>query len=179
MQLSLLDCVILDREAVYASSEFTTGKRFYELCRQHGVHSAEELKQRLGEQYPAQLLESNKEAGIAFSRQIRSFGHNLVLTPNPFFASQWSQREYLGFWEQVIQRKCHQVFYNEEWQFSNGCTFEYLVGVRIGLPLFDHDNNPLTVGLAKDMVGDAIVELEKDGFNVPRLREVWNALKSF
>jgi hypothetical protein len=179
MHLSLLDCVIFDREAVYASSEFTTGKRFYELCRQNKVHSGEELKRRLGDQYAAQLLEPNREAGIAFSRHIRSFGHNLVVTPNPFLAPQWSQAEYLGLWEQVIQRKCHQVFFNKDWQFSNGCTFEYLVGLKAGILLFSHNNKPLPVSLAKEMVGDAIVELENDAFDVPRLREIWNALKSF
>jgi hypothetical protein len=30
--LSLLNCFVLEREVVFASSEFFTGKRFYDLC---------------------------------------------------------------------------------------------------------------------------------------------------
>src|SRR6266478_2986519 len=56
MLLSLLNCVVLDREAVYASSEFTTGRRFYDLCRQYHVTTAEDLKRRLADEYLKRVL---------------------------------------------------------------------------------------------------------------------------
>ncbi len=176
--LSMIDCLVLDQEAVYASSEFTTGKRFYELCRRYNVRTGAELKKQLGEEYRTQLLTPNKEQGIHFARKLRSFGHAIVLTPNPFVAPGWSQTEYLGFWEQVIQRKCHAVFLNEGWQFSNGCTFEYLVGLKAGRPLFDHNNKLLDPARAKTMIASAIEGLEKEGFHTPGLREVYQKLIS-
>jgi len=178
MLFSLLDCVILDREAVYASSEFTTGKRFYELCRKYGVRSGEELKRHLGGKYALELLEPNKQAGLVFARQVRSFGHSLVLTPNPFLAPQWSQGEYLGFWEQVIRRKCHAVYFNQDWEFSNGCTFEFWVGMKAEIPLFNHENKQLSLDSARKMIDRAIVQLEKEGFDVPRLRKTLNELSA-
>src|SRR5713226_10728494 len=75
MLLSLLDCVVLDREAVYASSEFTTGRRFYDLCRQYNVRRAEDLKRRLGDEYSNRLLTANKDEGIRFARKLRELGH--------------------------------------------------------------------------------------------------------
>lgn len=184
MLLSLLDCLVLDREAVYASSEFTTGRRFYELCRQYNVRTKEELKKQLGKEYETRLLLPNKNEGIRFARRLREFGHNVVLTPNPFHADpklkgqNWSQDEYLEFWNMVIRKKCHAVYFNEAWEFSNGCTFEYLVGARAGLPLFDHSNKPLEFAAAKKMIGAAIESLEKEGLSVPKLRQVYAVLTS-
>ena len=178
MLLSMIDCLVLDREAVYASSEFTTGKRFYELCRRYNIRTGTELKKRLGEEYRTQLLAPNKEGGIRFARKLREFGHKVVLTPHPFIAVDWSQSEYLGFWEEVIQRKCHAVYFNEGWEFSNGCTFEYLAGLKAGMPLLDHDKKLLELPTAKEMIGNAIKNLEKEGFDTPELRRVYAELSS-
>jgi hypothetical protein len=185
MLLSLLDCVVLDREAVYASSEFTTGRRFYDLCRQYNVRTAEELKHRLGSEYSNRLLATNKDEGIRFARNLRELGHTIVLTPNPFHADplnlkrNWTQSEYLGFWNLVISRKCHAVYFNEGWQFSNGCTFEYLAGLKAGVQLFDHCGNPLELAAAIEMIATAIESLERERFSVPKLREVLAELSSF
>ena len=172
MLLSMIDCLVLDREAVYASSEFTTGTRFYDLCRRYGVRTGEELKKKLGKEYYSQLLLPNKEEGIRFARRVRELGSSLVLTPNPFVAPGWSQLEYLGFWDEVIAKKCRAVYFNQGWEFSNGCTFEYLVGLKAGIPLFDYRNEPLQPAAAKAMISTAIESLEKEGFTVPKLRKV-------
>ncbi len=185
MLLSLLDCVVLDREAVYASSEFTTGRRFYDLCRQYNVRTAEDLKRRLGDEYSNRLLTANKDEGIRFARKLRELGHSIVLTPNPFHADplnlkrNWSQSEYLDFWNLVISRKCQAVCFNEGWQFSDGCTFEYFAGLKAGVQLFDHCGKPLKLRTAIEMIASAIGTLESDGFSVPKLRDVLAKLSSF
>ena len=183
MLLSLLDCVVLDKEAVYASSEFTTGRRLYELCRQYNMTTKEELKKRLGKEYERQLLLPNREEGIRFARRLREFGHVVVLTPNPFQADplrlegqNWSQDEYLEFWKMIIQTKCQAVYFNEGWEFSDGCTFEYCVGSDMGLSLFDHLGNPLPREKAADLIWKAVQILEADGFTVAKLRENWGRL---
>jgi hypothetical protein len=185
MLLSLLNCVVLDREAVYASSEFTTGKRFYDLCRQYNVTTAEDLKRRLEGEYLNRLLNANKDEGIRFARKLRGLGHSIVLTPNPFHADplnlkrNWSQYEYLEFWNLVISKKCQGVYFNEAWQFSNGCTFEYLAGLKADVQRFDHCGKLLEPTAATEMIAAAIENLESDGFSVPKLREVLAELSSF
>lgn len=184
--LSLIDCLVLDREAVYASSEFTTGRRFYQLCRRYKVRTGEELKKRLGREYAAELLQPNKQEGIRFARRLREFGHAIVLTPNPFHADpafkdqNWSQDEYLEFWETVIRRKCRAVYFNQGWECSNGCTFEYLIGFKAGLgdSLFDHEGKLLDLRRAREMIGAAIESLEKEGFRVAKLQKVYAELDS-
>jgi hypothetical protein len=185
MLLSLLNCVVLDREAVYASSEFTTGRRFYDLCREYNVTTDEDLKRRLGDEYPSKLLAPNKEEGIRFARMLRGLGRSIVLTPNPFDADplklkrNWSQSEYLDFWNLVISRKCNAVYFHEGWQFSNGCTFEYFAGRKAGVQLLDHCGAPLELAAAINMIAAAIASLEGDAFSVPKLRGVLAELSSF
>ncbi|MGH9785122.1 MAG: hypothetical protein ACRD88_13155 [Terriglobia bacterium] len=175
--LSMIDCLVLfDREAVYASSEFTTGKRFYELCRQYKVRTGEGLKKTLGKEYYAKLLGPNKEEGVLFACKLRESGHNVVLTPNPLSGPGWTQAEYLDFWEEVITKKCHATYFNQGWEFSNGCTREFLIAVKAGLPLFDHQGSPISVAEGKKLIRAAIESLETDGFDSQTLRQVWDEL---
>lgn len=175
--LSMIDCLVLDREAVYASSEFTTGWRFYELCRRYNVRSGDDLKKKLGDKYKTELLIPNTEEGIRFARSLREKGHPIVLTPHPLAAPGWSQPEYLTFWEEVIRRKCHTVYFNERWEYSNGSSFEFFVGVKAGLPLFDHQGKPLSVQKGRGLIATAVRELESDGFEVPKLKRVLEELR--
>ena len=67
MLLSLLNCVIPQREAVYASSEVFTGKRFYDLCLVNETRTTDELEKKLGSQYRTILLRKNGERGMDFA----------------------------------------------------------------------------------------------------------------
>jgi hypothetical protein len=175
--LTMCDGFVLEKkEAIYASSELTTGQRYYALCRKYNVRTKDQLKAALRDQYAVQLLQPNEKAAIEFARSLREFNHRIVLTPNTLVVPDWTQPEYLKFWETVIQQKCRAIYLNEAWEFSNGCTFEYLVGHRAGMPLFDRDNQPLPPQKAKQMILRAIEELEADGFEVTELRKVYESL---
>ena len=178
--LTSFDCVVFDREAVYASSEFTTGKRFYELCRAFKVFSKDDLKEALGEQRYraewAELLLANKEEGLAFARKIRGWGIPLVISPNPLVVPGWTQEEYLDLWVKVITEKCHAVYFNDGWEFSNGCTYEYLKTTRHHLPAYDSNGKELPVHEARRLIKNAVEYLQGDGFNVPELDGIWKQL---
>ena len=78
----------------------------------------------------------------------------------------------------VIARKCHSVYFNEGCQFSNGCTFEYVVSLKASVPVFDHYGNPLELSSAMRLIASAVERLEGDSFSVPKLREVLAELSS-
>jgi len=185
MLLSLFDCFVLEREAVYASSEFFTGRRYYDLCLQHEVRTPEDLKEKLGAEYKNRLLAKNKEQGMSFARKLHELGHKIVLTPVALDADplhlerNWSGNEYRGFWNLVIAKKCHTVFLNEGWQFSESCVFDYLAGLKAGKKLFDHSGNSLVLAAARKMVSSAVARLEDYGFDVRKLQEALAELKSF
>lgn len=176
--LSALDGFVLEnREVAYASSELTSGRRFYELCREYKVRTKEMLKEALGSDgYKTKLLEPNEKEAIVFAREVRNLSRHLALTPNTLFVPGWGQPEYLGFWETVIRTKCKTIFFNNGWEYSNGCTFEYLVGHEEGIGLFDRSGRSIPVDQARVSILLAINELESDGFVVPELRNVLQKL---
>jgi hypothetical protein len=185
MLLSLLSCVVPEKEAVFASSEFFTGKRFYDLCLNHEVRTHEKLEQKLGPQYRHQLLNQNRQQGMAFARSLRELGHKFVLTPLVFEADdvnqsrKWSGDEYLAFWDLVIAKKCHTVYLNEFWQFSDSCVFQFMAGLNSGKKLIDHAGNFLALDAGRKLVLSATRRLEDFGFDVPNLDEALLKLKSF
>src|ERR1700739_908833 len=185
MLLSLLDCFVPERETVFASSEFFTGKRFYDLCLENEARTPEELEKKLGPEYKISVLAKNKEQGRSFARKLRELGHNIVLTPVVFNVSalnderNWSGSEYMGFWDLIIAKKCHAIYLNEFWQFSDSCVFHYIAGLKTGKKLFDHAGNSLLLDAAKKIVLSAARRLEDYGFAIPNLQEALMVLKSF
>jgi len=185
MLLSLLNCLFPEREAVLASSEFFTGKRYYDLCLDHECRTPEELEKKLGPEYRQKVVGKNKEQGMAFARRLRELGHKFVLTPVGFDAGRvnhsrpWSGREYMAFWDLVISKKCHGVHLEEFWQFSDSCVFHYIAGLKHGKKLLDHAGNLVLLDAGRKMVLSATRRLEDFGFDVPNLHEALLELKSF
>ena len=169
---SAMDCVLNGEKGVYASSELTTGRRAYELVRQHGAESVHQLREILGEDpHRSLILDANCEEASSFARRLRAeLGDVQVITPAPFAAPGWTQAEYLHFWETLIRTRVRAVYFNQAWQYSNGCTFEYAVAREAGVPTFDDAGQPLPLERAIGLVEDAIGELEAHGLEVPRLR---------
>ena len=184
MLLSLLNCVVPQHDGVFASSEFFTGKRLYNLCFEHEVKTAEELEQKLGREYRHKLLTQNKEEGTAFALRLRELGHRIVLTPVLFDADRdhsqnWSGTEYQAFWDLVIAKKCHTIYLNNFWEFSDSCVFHYLAGLKTGKKVLDHAGNFVLLDAARKMVLAATRRLEDLGFDVPNLHKALRELKSF
>jgi hypothetical protein len=185
MLLSLVNCFVPEREAVFASSEFFTGKKFYDLCLENEVRTPEELEKKLGPEYKNGLLTKNKEQGASFARKLRELGHKIVLTPVGFESGHlshgrnWSGSEYMSFWDLVIAKKCHTVYFNEFWQFSDSCVFHYIAGLKTGKKLLDHAGNFVLLDAARKIVLSATRRLEDCGFDVPNLHEALTVLKSF
>ncbi len=172
LAFSALDCALNGRRGVYASTELTTGQRAYALMRSHRAASLAELRRSLGDgPFGEAVLDRNVEAGSEFARRLheRLGGTEVVVTPGPFAAPGWTQREYLHFWETLIRTRVHAVYFNDGWEYSNGCTFEYAIAAEAGLPTFDSACRPLPVERAVTLVSGAARELERDGIDVTRL----------
>jgi hypothetical protein len=174
MVMSAFDCLIEDNSAIYCSSEITTGKRFYnEVLIPYGASSDKELKARLGDEEYKQLIngliKQNVARGREFTEKLRERGLVNLLTPGPFYARDFDQDHYLYLWEWVIIKKIYEARFAEAWEYSNGCTFEYAVASRKGIPRFDHLGYPLNLHSAVERIGAAIEELKQQGLAVDKL----------
>jgi len=174
LALSAIDCVLNGEKAIYASSELTTGRRVQAVLREIGAPSSNRLRERLGaSDYNARVWTPNIESATTFARHLREVagGGPPVLTPAPFSAPDWNQQEYLAFWEELIRTRAAGIAFNAGWEFSSGCTFEYLVAGSAGLPTWDANLMPLPASDAIALVRHAIATLRTDGLDVDALVE--------
>jgi hypothetical protein len=183
--LSFLEGFVRERQVVFASSPYLTSRRFYDLCLQHDVRTAGDLRTALGEDVITKLLAKNKEEAALFAQNLHTPAQPLVLNPTAFVVDpaktgrKWTRSEYVDFWNLVIAKKCRTLYFNEGWQFSNSCTFAYLSGLKVGAKLFDHGKNTLGLDTAKKLIRGAIVRLEDYGFDVANLQGVFEEIRSF
>ena len=162
---SALDCVLNGRKAVYASSPLTTGNRALALMRAHGVTDTSDLRAHLGEaEYRDLLWNPNVSEAVAFAERIRvGSRHELVITPAPFMAPGWNQDEYLAFWERLIRTRVELVYFNDGWQYSSGCVFEFAVALDEGVPTLDSAGNSMAPDEGRRLAEVALKELEEEG----------------
>jgi hypothetical protein len=166
--LSALDCILLGRKGVYASSELTSGRRAHRLQRDHGLPNLSTLRDHLGqERYETLLWNPNVAAAAAFADELRKrLGDvELLISPAPFTASGWTQAAYLAFWEKVIRTRVKAVYFNDDWEYSNGCVYEFAVANDAQLPTFDRKGVHLSLQQGIDRIAVAIRVMEGDGLN--------------
>jgi hypothetical protein len=168
MALSAMDCLLNGEKGLYASSELTTGTRTYRALGENGFRAAAEL----ADPHRTALLERNMEEAGAFARRLREElgGTVPVITPAPFLAPGWTQAEYLGFWEELIRTRVKAVYFNDAWEYSNGCSFEFTVAREAEVPCFDARLHPLLLDDGIARVERAVADLEARGFDPERLR---------
>jgi hypothetical protein len=171
--LSAFDSILNGERAIYHSSELTTGKRLNALLRTHGVRERRELKAKLGEEaFRRQVWDPNVAEANAFARELHHrLGGEIVLTPAPFVSPDWTQPEFLAFWETVIRTRCKAVYFSEDWEYSSGCVFEFAVALDAGLPTFCAGGQELSREEGSSRIAAAISELEAEGLDVTPLKE--------
>jgi hypothetical protein len=174
MAFSAMDCVLNREKAIYASAELTTGRRLYNALREFHVKSSTDLKQLKGKEwYTANIWDANVKSAQDFAAGVREKlgGKTSVITPAPFSAPGWTQPEYLAFWEQLLRTRISSSWFKSDWQYSNGCTFEFAVSINAGLPTFDHQGNPLSLRQGTELIEAAIRDLDSASLDTAKLYE--------
>ena len=176
MSMSAFDCMLPDDAGIYCSSDITTGKRFYyEVLKRYDVRSEDELREKLGaeefKEVQTALIQTNVKRGVQFAEKLRERGKINVVTPGPYFAKGFDQQHYLYLWEWFIIKKIYEIRLNNDWEYSNGCTFECAIAARKRIPLFDHEDNALDLKTAIGKVEAAIEQLRRDCFVVLKLEQ--------
>lgn len=182
MSMSAFDCMLPDDAGIYCSSDITTGKKFYyEVLKKYEVRSEQELKEKLGDEefkkVQTELIQSNVARGTAFAEKLRERGLINVVTPGPYFARAFDQQHYLYLWELFIIKKIYEVRLNDDWEYSNGCTLEYAIAAKKGIPRLDHQGRTLEIEKAIEKVEGAINELRAEGFVITKLEHHLGLLK--
>jgi hypothetical protein len=130
------------------------------------------------EWFQSNIFEANMRAAMDFAKSVREgLGNStMAITPAPFAARDWSQPEYLGFWETLIRTRIKSVWFNHNWQYSNGCAFEFAVALHAGVPTMDCCGDALGSEKAIQLLEGAVDRLSTEEFDTTKLRETLSRL---
>lgn len=162
--------VIGGRSATYVSSPLTTGSRAFEWHRQNGSPGDQAS-------FVEDVVEPNRREAADFVRTLRQRIGSLVVDPTAMSDLRgWEQDDYRVFWGRVIERYCSRVILRDGWQFSSGCSYEYLVARRARAETLTEHGQPLPEMSALRLLREAIAETEVHGVSAAFLRSVHDAL---
>jgi hypothetical protein len=175
--LSMADCFLsAGKKAIYCSSELTTGLRLYTACLDHGTtdrHSLDKTWLR------DNVFVLNETAANLFADEVQEKQDHPTISPAALFVPGWGQHDYLKFWDTLIKSRISEVWFNTNWQFSNGCTFEFAAAYEANLPLKDRNGDPLSLSQGLELIKQAISWLKAKGIDVNKLQEHLSRAQSF
>jgi hypothetical protein len=160
---SAMDCILKGEEAIYCSSEITSGWNLFKAMQKHDVTSQEALIMKRGKSwFETNIVRINSAAADNFAKSVRDqqSGHTPVITPAPLNISEWGQPEYLAFWEELIRTRVSSIRFNPNWEYSNGCTFEFAVAVDKDIPILSSQGIPIPASVAIAAVKDAVTKIK-------------------
>lgn len=176
--LTMIRCTLPADKAIYVSTPITNGKRLLPWRA-----SLPECVKQDKQAYEALLLDNiikpNTHDGHLFAQQVRVQTGRPVIDPTPFMADDWTQADYIEFWSCVIEDYAAEVWFNDGWEYSNGCAQEYLVALKCGIPTLDSNGQALPVHRACAML-DSVIPLYQDmEVSAMVLRSVTASIKAF
>lgn len=169
---SVFASVLGDEKATYIATPITGGRRFY-AWRRDELHA--EL--RPGDSQYEELLRHNvvRPNLAAVQRRIVLLRERIegpVIDPSIVDVPGWSQHDYRTFWGSVIVQFARAVVLLDEWQFSKGCTHEWDVAARRGLPIYDQQMRPLPLADALAILRGAVQEIAAQGVDASFQRDI-------
>lgn len=147
--------VVEGRSALYVSSPLTTGQRFIDW---RGSASALDPRDvAYPEEFRRAVLEPNRESARAFVERLREAHTDVVIDPTalPDLVG-WTQRDYRSLWGEVITRYVRLIVFRNGWEYSDGCTYEFFVAARQGIPMARENLSPMTEEEGVRLVREAV-----------------------
>jgi hypothetical protein len=181
---SAIDCILNKDEyknkAIYCSSELTSGFLLYSEMRRLQISDRSELKLKLGEDwFRKNIFEVNSRSANSFADSVRrrQTDGTLVITPAPLYVPEWGQPEYLAFWEEIVRTRVKAVWFNNNWEYSDGCTLEFVIATQNNLPRFDAEGKQISASAAVIAIEKAIAEFDEE-FDTTKLHQNLEHLRS-
>lgn len=143
---SIYASVIPGRMAVYVAAPLTTGLAYADVNGSLIDRSV--------------LLARNRSAAADVANHARLHFACPVIDPTtvaPF--PGWTQRTYRHLWRRVIATRVHTIVFADGWEFSTGCTHEFIVALSLRLTLLDARLSPLLPSHALKLLTSAHISL--------------------
>jgi hypothetical protein len=90
----------------------------------------------------------------------------------------WTQGDYRTAWARIIQEYVRSVVFANGWQFSNGCTFEFVTATKAGIETFDEAWQPIDLASGVSLLRGAVRDVSSHGLPTEFLRGILEDLES-
>jgi hypothetical protein len=154
--LTFLQSVINDRNAVYVSSPITSGRRYIKWVKEHPLNSNFSGDNQNPE-FISNVIEKNLDHAKSVVQKMRSaFSGSVLIDPTAVpDIENWKQDDYRYAWGRIIERFAKTLVCSDDWQFSSGCAYEYLVAKNAGIQIFDERLEELSTEKARQLLLEA------------------------
>lgn len=176
--LNGLGCVIGDRSAVYVSTPITSGRRFAHWSSTRDIEFDLSHPETYLE-FKREVLDPNSEHARVIIKDLRIRFNEALIDPTALRDIEgWVQDDYRVLWGKVIEQYADTAVFLDGWQYSNGCTYEFLVANRMTPrpSILNEDLQPLTLEEGIGLVKQAILELQNSKLPTDFLQQVLHAL---
>ena len=166
---------------LYCSAPVTSGKRYIDWLERIGKNfvDIDRADRSYHESHFKEVIEPNRKHAQRFIGQLREETEQIVIDPTALTPiANWKQQDWRSFWQQVIERYVNTVFLINDWQYSNGCVYEFWVAQKNEIPTLNEDRHPLDLVIGIEMIEEAIVQIKQRGGNTIFFEQILNDLKS-
>jgi hypothetical protein len=155
----------------YLSAPITTGYRFAQWLAGAGAHYDCGDPVWVAERRTHVVL-PNIDDAQRFARHLRA-GGRVVIDPTELEDQPgWTQLDYRTLWARVVRRFAGEIICFDGWQFSSGCSYEFLVAVKAGMPVKDDKLELISYERGQALIAEAIRTLRRLGANTDFLEQV-------
>lgn len=181
MMVEVYKSVLGTDEVLYCSSPVTSGKRYIDWLESIGkkfadIDSADETHRILHHQ---EVIEPNRQHAQVIIQNLRYKTGKIVVDPTALpHIPGWTQQDWRLFWQQVIECYITTAFFVNDWQYSNGCVYEFWVAQKKGIPTFSETQQPLNLKAGINLINEAIITLQQRQGNTKFIEKVFQDLEN-
>lgn len=149
------------RPFLMLSTPKTTGKDFLDRLMAGDDPETARMHARQVNTERAEVLTED----IRRSRLCVFTGENPLLSAINFNPTGWTNMDFHHFWGEVVHRYVYKIFFQKNWHYSEGCTFEFCAGVENRIELFDHLGHRLSALEGVQLIEQGIAFCEEAGWD--------------
>lgn len=166
---------VVDREdAVYMSAPITSGRLVLESKR-NGKYTSHQHDE---EPILLEVIKKNRAQAKVVKQRIKQRLNCTIVDPTVVDDLQgWGQDDYRFLWAKVIEKYVRTIVCIDDWNYSKGCTYEFLVAKQLQLTVLNENLEPLSVDRGIILIEQAVTEFTNHLVSTKFLESVIEELK--
>jgi hypothetical protein len=168
--LNLMNAIGAQAGVTYLSAPITTGYRDISLMRELGV-TKDALRTIFPTEFRDRVIRPNEREAHKYAQMVRRRSSNggVVVNPGALFVPDWSQRDYMNFWEETIRSYCMEVVLAPGWEYSSGARYEAAISLQTMLKLSDVHGHALSAVQLQQIDRRARNQLLSEGYSAQEI----------